>query len=306
MEIIDSRITCAFLYTITKYGYPPQSEGMTGYIREMAALGFKSIEIEGIGNDGISTLYKNKESIRQVIADADVDLPIFCTVLPKLASVSEDLAARDMESFEMGCETAAFLGAHGVLDNGPLVPYAFPKDMPIHRHYAPEVISKVSLPEDFSWHEYQARLIAIMQRACDIAAKFGLDYYMHPCLGSQTDTTDAYLLLKKEVGRGNLKFCYDTSNLYYMHENMALGLMKLAAEIDYIHISDSFGTKIEHQPIGNGDLNWELFFEILKKINYQGQLAIDVGGDESHVADIEAAYLTTARFLQEKLAAYEI
>ena len=49
-----------------------------------------------------------------------------------------------------------------------------------------------------------------------------------------------------------------------------------------------------------------MFFGTLKQIGFSGELSIDVGGDESHVADIDGAYLQTARFLEEKIAAYEI
>ena len=76
--------------------------------------------------------------------------------------------------------------------------------------------------------------------------------------------------------------------------------------MDYIHISDSYGKSIEHQAAGNLTLDWDLFFGTLKQIGFSGELSIDVGGDESHVADIDEAYLQTARFLEEKIAAYEI
>lgn len=91
-----------------------------------------------------------------------------------------------------------------------------------------------------------------------------------------------------------------------MHENLSLGLLKLGNDLDYIHISDSYGQRIEHQAIGNGTIDWDLFFGTLKQIGFSGELSIDVGGDESHVTNIDEAYLQTARFLEEKIVAYEI
>ena len=178
--------------------------------------------------------------------------------------------------------------------------------MPIHRHYSPDVLRNVRLPQRLSWKVYWDNLLSRMDTACKFAADYGLNYYMHPCVGSLTDTTNGYLLLKEELGWENLKFNFDTSNLYYMHENLSLGLLKLGKDLDYIHISDSYGQRIEHQAAGNGTIDWDLFFGTLKQIGFSGELSIDVGGDESHVADIDEAYLQTARFLEEKIAAYEI
>ena len=48
-NVFDRHITCAFLYSITRYGYPPDAEHMVTYVHEMADLGFQSIELEGIG-----------------------------------------------------------------------------------------------------------------------------------------------------------------------------------------------------------------------------------------------------------------
>lgn len=305
-NVFDRHITCAFLYSITRYGYPPDAEHMVTYVHEMADLGFQSIELEGIGEAHLKTVYKHRKEIKQALEDRGVALPVFCTVLPGIASPQGEIAQKSLDLFKTGCELGAYFGARGVLDNGPLVPYEFPADMPIHRHYSPDVLRNVRLPQRLSWKVYWDNLLSRMDTACKFAADYGLNYYMHPCVGSLTDTTNGYLLLKEELGWENLKFNFDTSNLYYMHENLSLGLLKLGKDLDYIHISDSYGQRIEHQAAGNGTIDWDLFFGTLKQIGFSGEFSIDVGGDESHVADIDEAYLQTARFLEEKIAAYEI
>lgn len=302
----NKHITCAFLYSITRYGYPPEAKKMSRYIHEMADLGFRSVEIEGIGEEHLKTVYQDRHEIKKALEERELHLPVFCTVLPGLASPHAGTARKSMELFRTGCELAAFFGARGVLDNGPLVPYEFPEDMPIHRHYSPEVLRNVSLPDTLSWSAYRDFLIKQMEAACEVAAGFGLNYYLHPCLGSLTDTTDGFLLLKEQVNRPNLKFNFDTANLCYLRENLSLGLLKLGAELDYIHLSDNSGTRIEHQALGNGSIDWNLFFSTLKQIGFAGELSIDVGGDESHIANIDEAYLHTAYSLEEKISAYEI
>lgn len=308
MKKINPRISCAFLYSISKYGYPPQPGNMASYIKEMADLGFKTIEIEGIGEEGINVLYSLRHEIKETLQKYDLALPIFCTVLPKLCSPDATLSEAAMKSFRKGCELSSFLGAKAVLDNGPLIPYNFPKDMPIHRHYSEDVVNKTDFPAGFKWNKYHINLINTMRKACEIAAEYGQDYYLHPCVGSLTDTTSSYLLLAEELKCPNLKFVFDTSNLHYMRENLVFDILRLDKQLDYIHISDSFGTKIEHQPLANGkgNIEWDLLFKALKDINFKGYFAIDVGGDESNVDKIDEAYMQTANFIQQKIEEYEI
>ncbi|WP_455593168.1 sugar phosphate isomerase/epimerase family protein [Bacteroides sp.] len=305
-KTFNKHITCAFLYSITRYGYPPAAENMPQYIHEMADLGFQSIEIEGIGENHLKTVYQKRHDIKKALNERDIHLPVFCTVLPGIASPNKKIAQKNMDLFEIGCELTAYWGAKGILDNGPLVPYEFPSNMPIHRHYSPEVLINVSLSKSLSWEAYWEGVIYQMDAACELAAKYNLNYYLHPCMGSLTDTTDSYLLLKRQVNRPNMKFNFDTANLYYMHENLSLGLLKLGNELDYIHISDNCGQKIEHQALGNGQIEWDLFFTTLKQIDFSGNLSIDVGGDESHIEDINNAYIQTAYSLEEKITTYEI
>ena len=115
------RITCAYLYTISKYGYPPDLTDTRLHIKEMADLGFTSIELEGIGKDNIEYLFRNRREIAAILLDHACTLPVLCIVLPDLSSVDKTRRDAALELFEQGCETAQYLGAPAVLDNGPLL-----------------------------------------------------------------------------------------------------------------------------------------------------------------------------------------
>lgn len=304
--MISNRITCAFLYTITRHGYPPAAEETVRYIDEMAALGFSSVELEGIGREHIDGVARLRGPIRRALEANGLSLPVFCTVLPRLGSIDARQRSEALEAFRRGCDAAAFLGAGGVLDNGPLVPYAFPADLPVSRHYAPELLQRIGLPEGFDWARYCEQLVEALQRVCDTAAGFGLKYYLHPCCGSLTETTDGYVWLRQAVGRTNLRFNFDVSNQFYMRENLTLGLEKLAGELDYIHLSDNRGTRVEHLAVGDGAIDWEQLFATLSHIGFDGHLAIDVGGAESGIDDLDDAYLRSARRIEQGIATHRL
>src|SRR6187402_793327 len=106
LPIYHKRITCAYLYTITKYGYPPDICGTLQHIDEMAALGFRSIELEGIGGKNIRYLHQHASEIKDRILARGCELPVLCLVLPQLGSADFSKHAQALELFEMGCEVA--------------------------------------------------------------------------------------------------------------------------------------------------------------------------------------------------------
>lgn len=302
----SEQITSSFLYTITRYGYPPAADRMGLYLKEMASLGFRSVELEGIGIDHLANVYAKRKTIKEALVQQELSLPVFCAVLPGLGSADPKVRRSNLNAFEQGCELAAYLEAPGILDNGPLIPYTFPKDMEIHRHYSIDVLPHVRLPLDLVWKEYWQGLTETFQLACGIAERYGLKYYLHPCIGSLTETTDGFLLLRSAVERDNLRFNLDTANQFFARENLALALMKLEGQLDYIHISDNHGVRVEHLSPGDGVIDWDIFFSTLQTIKFKGHLSIDVGGAESGIKNIDDAYLHTANWLEQKMKEYEI
>lgn len=299
--MIDPRITCCYLYTISKYGYPPAAEDTLKYLDEYKSLGFQSVELEGIRKDHLEKVYKIRNQIAVRIKELKLEVPYFCIVLPGLSSADANERKENLELFRKGCEIAHLLGSKGVLDNAPLPPYQFPDDIPVLRHYHEDVILSAKFPKDLNWKNYWDQMVETYREACDIASEFNLTYQMHPALGVLSATTDAFLYFHDAVGRDNLRFNFDTANQYFLKDNLQLSLRRLADYIDYIHISDNGGNRVEHLAIGDGVIRWEDFFETLDLIKFKGHFGIDIGGAESVVEDLDAAYINAAKFLENKI-----
>jgi len=298
--MIHQSIVCAFLYTITRHGYPPPAENMSRYLVEMKDLGFQSVELEGIRREHLLGVYQRRFELRAQVKALELQVAYFCVVLPGLASADRREREENLLLFRQGCELASLLGAEGVLDNAPLPPYVFPADIPVVRHYDDQVLQSGSLPRALSWTGYWAELVRTYRAACDIAAEFNLTYQLHPCLGVLAATTDGFLYFRDAVGRNNLRFNLDTANQFVLKDNLALSLRRLADSIDYIHLSDNRGQQVEHLAPGQGLINWEVFFENLALIGFRGKIGIDIGGEESGVADLDLAYRQTAAWLEQR------
>lgn len=295
--MFDSSIVCAYLYVISRYGYPPPAEDTPRYLAEMKALGFQSVELEGIRREHLLAMFEQREALARQVTELALHVPYFCVVLPGLAAADPRERERNLELFEQGCQVAAALQAKGVLDNAPLPPYLFPDDIPIVRHYDEAVLQAAHLPPGLAWSTYWAELVDTYRAACDIAAGFGLTYQLHPCLGVLAATTEGFLYFREAVGRDNLRFNLDTANQFVLKDNLALSLRRLADCIDYIHLSDNRGLQVEHLVPGQGAINWEPFFETLDVIGFKGQIGVDVGGHESAVGELDAAYRQSAAWL---------
>ncbi len=109
--------------------------------------------------------------------------------------------------------------------------------------------------------------------------------------------TDGFLYFADAVNRDNLRFNLDTSNQFFLQDNIFLSLIRLSERIDYIHISDNPGGRIAHWVPGSGVIDWELFFETLDKISYKGYIGLDIGGEESPIDQIGKAYSQTASWV---------
>ena len=306
MKKIDKRIVCTYLYSITKYGYPPKASDTLKHIEEMHKLGFSSIELEGIREDHLLEIYNSKNLISSKINELNLSVPYFCVVLPGLTSLDEAERNKQLQLFEKGCEVAKLFGAKGVLDNAPLPPYEFPSDIPVVRHYDEDVLSSAFLPKNVTWAKVWDQMIDTYRTACDIASKYDLNYLMHPAVGVLSSTTDGYLYFHDAVNRDSLQFNLDTANQFVMKDNLALSITRLKDHVEYIHISDNGGMKVEHLAIGKGKIRWNVFFDTLKTIDFKGHFGIDIGGDESGVEDLDTAYTEAAKFIEAKISSTDI
>lgn len=301
--MFNRSIVCCYLYNITKHGYPPPAEGTRGYLEAMKALGFRSVELEGIRETNLMAMHEWRAETQQDLDELGLELPYYCAVLPGLSSADGDERKKNLGLLERGCETAQALGSRGLIDNAPLPPYVFPKDIPVVRHYDESVLLAASFPPELDWGRYWNDLVATYREACDIARDHGLTYQMHPCVGALSSTTDAFLYFYDAVGRDNLRFNFDTANQFFLKDNLALSLRRLAGHIDYIHVSDNRGVRMEHLVPGGGEIDWETFFETLEFIGFEGDFGVDVGGDESGIAveAMDAAYVHSAQWLEERV-----
>lgn len=61
------RISCCWLYAVSKYGYPPSLNDTFKVIEETANLGFEAVELEGVREKNLSEVYENRERLKESV-----------------------------------------------------------------------------------------------------------------------------------------------------------------------------------------------------------------------------------------------
>lgn len=107
-----------------------------------------------------------------------------------------------------------------------------------------------------------------------------------------------HLLKLIELFDGKIKINLDIGHLEVIKENISKSILLLKDHILNIHFEDIKDNIHQHLLPGDGQINFKPFFQVLKDINYRGNLTADLY-PFSHIA--EKALTITHQFLQKHL-----
>ena len=86
------RLSLTYLYVIFQYGYPHSVRDVLRALPRIRKLGFRFLEMEGLGPAHLDALLRSREAVRKGLADSGLHVHNFCIVDPDLVSL--DAAAR--------------------------------------------------------------------------------------------------------------------------------------------------------------------------------------------------------------------
>jgi len=116
-----------------------------------------------------------------------------------------------------------------------------------------------------------------------------------PRVGENVSNTDAMLRLFDAIPDRNFGAVLDTGHQNAQKEILPLSIEKLRDRIFYVDVSDKDGRTNTHLPLEQETIDWEGVFLALKKHQFNGYVAIDVG----HIPKIDEAYVRSKIFLED-------
>lgn len=271
------KISASYAYTIGCFGYPTTHEKVVLAMRELSALGYQALELEGLGIEHMREVHRTRKELKSVCDDLGVRIHNFCAVDPGLVSTDRACRKKVMEVAKVGAEVAAFFGS----DTLHLASYA----PPLHFQKIPYELGKkytfdlnyhVTIPPGFDYQRVWSALVDSSQQIADIARPYKLGVIMEPRVGEVICNSDSMLRLLNDVNRPNFHANFDVAHFQAQKEYVALALEKLKGRYANIHVADNDARTIEHLPLGEGIVDWQEFFRVLETHNYQGYLGVDI------------------------------
>jgi sugar phosphate isomerase/epimerase len=292
------KISCCWLYAITKYGYPVPVSAIPAALHDMADLGFHYVELEGASaDDNLMELYEQRHAVKALCQELGLEVVNFCPVIPELVSL--DKAERDKahELFRMAIELATFFNCATIQIDSYTPPLEFVGDQPYKEMLDYGIDFRIIVDPAFSWEEQWGVLVDTFKYCAKQAKQAGLPFCLEPRVGEIISNTDALLRLMDHVGADNFGAVLDTAHQHAQKEILPLSVEKLGKRIMYLHVADNDSKINEHKALGEGTVDWEGVFTALKKHRFSGYVAIDIG----RLPDMDDAMRRSIAFLGELL-----
>lgn len=152
--------------------------------------------------------------------------------------------------------------------------------------------------------ETRARFIKNLRKACDWAEQAQVMLAIEIMDDPFINSIEKYLALEKEIDSPYLFVYPDTGNVSAWHNDLwsefYLGHRSIAA----LHLKDTYAVtenskgQFRDVPFGQGCVDWDYMFDVLKKTNYQGPFLIEMWSENCEsVEETRAAIKEAQDFL---------
>ena len=289
------KISCCWLYAISKYGYPPSLPDTHRALEEMASLGFTSVELEGVGEENLRAVHSEQKALKQRCDDLGLRVVNFCPVLPQLVHPEKARRVHALDLFKLAVEMANFFGCETIQTDSYIPPLEFVGDTPYREAITFGKRFQVKIDPSFRWNDLWDWLVDSIGACADEAGRADLKFCLEPRVGEIVSNTDGLLRLMDAIENDNFGAVLDTGHQHAQKEILPLSIEKLNGRVHYLHVSDNDGQINEHLALGRGTVDWDGVFLALKKHSFSGYVAVDVG----RVDDLDAQVRESKAFLEQ-------
>lgn len=275
--MVRSRIGVAWLYVLSKYGFPPDAAGVLQGLDDVGRMGFRLCELESVGEANFREIFRHRELIRAKLDEHGLGVTNYIAVVPDLVAAEAARRTAGMALFEEAVDLAAWFGSEVVQSDSFLPPVEILEN-PLYEddvHF--ERSTRVRVPRGFDWPRYWDVVVETFASAAKIAGDRGLRLAIEPRVGETLSNSDALLRLIDQADSPHLGVVFDTAHLHAQRELLPLSVHKLADRIFHVHLADNDGTSNRHAAPGTGTVDWEEVLRALDDVGYSGPLMLDIG-----------------------------
>jgi L-ribulose-5-phosphate 3-epimerase len=130
------------------------------------------------------------------------------------------------------------------------------------------------------------RLLERLPRLLDEARALGVGVAFEPEPGMLVDSLDRYRELRRRLGRDDLLTTVDVGHLVVTEEGLPHEhLAEFAPTLRNVQLDDARRGVHEHLPPGQGEIDFAPIFRELRRLNYEGPLALELSRDSHRGVD---------------------
>lgn len=156
--------------------------------------------------------------------------------------------------------------------------------------------------------ETRARFIKNLRKACDWAEEAQVILAIEIMDDPFINSIEKYLAVEKEIDSPYLFVYPDTGNVSAWHNDLWSEFYNGHKSIAALHLKDTYAVtenskgQFRDVPFGDGCVDWEAMFAILKKINYNGPFLIEMWSENcATVEETKQAIQVAKDFLLPKI-----
>ena len=159
------------------------------------------------------------------------------------------------------------------------------------------LISGTSRKQARQW--YKECIITTLECIGDRSLSLGI-HPLPPAESEIVSNIDDALELRDEIGSEKLKVIFECAGANQLDPNFSDSLRKIGKQLGSVHASDNDGTGGIGAPIhslpGTGTVDWERLFSVLKEINYDGDIQVQIF--PANLYDVDAWAIKSLRYLR--------
>ena len=190
------KITCCWMYVIGKYGFCPKLELVYKAIEEMSDLGFKFIELEGVGEENLTEAANNKGGLLKACKNSGVKVADFAIMLRDVFSMDASVKNDALRLFKKGVETADYLNSDFIWIDSYMPPVEIKSGKTFSQSMKFGLQIKVKIPSEFVWNDVWDNFVDSIKKCNQMAKKYGIPLLIEPRLEEIISNTAA--MVRKE------------------------------------------------------------------------------------------------------------
>ncbi|MDR0397451.1 MAG: sugar phosphate isomerase/epimerase [Oscillospiraceae bacterium] len=240
--------------------------------------------VKALGFDGVDYLSTREsldeyftqpvcEKIKRHLAAIGLDAGGFVFQSDEWNNPDKTAGELQLAYFAKCARAASWIGA-------PIISCIIPRPFgskPTRGNASPSEKQTFNLPKGYSYQADWDRFASSLDKACGIAADYGITIALECFPKSLCSTPHAMIQIVNDIDRPNFGIQLDTAHLMNQRLDVETTIYQLGADrIKHLHCKDSDGLTRGNLPAGSGLVDYTRVFDVLEDIGYKGRASVEV------------------------------